>query len=160
MSEINKGFDFVVKGDVKIVKKSKHDYKIKFFDQSDVLAYQVWSKIFPILNQNREIGVYKAKNAVKFINNISEKLKTNSSISYTPTTVMEIGNDKYVFIINKFEYRDDKKKYKFIMHVSTNYIENKKFTKIQKGKHYNVRFDVDNVQPHPPAQCTSHCVHC
>jgi hypothetical protein len=96
MSEINKGFDFVVKGDVKIVKKSKHDYKIKFFDQSDVLAYQVWSKIFPILNQNREIGVYTAKNAVKFINNISEKLKTNSSISYTPTTVMEIGNDKYV----------------------------------------------------------------
>ena len=100
MSELpQKGFDFVVKGDVKIVKKSKHDYEIKFFDQSDVLAYQIWTDKFPILNQDRDVGVYsKIKNAVNFINKFSEKLKIRSSISYTPTTAMQIGNDIYVFI--------------------------------------------------------------
>jgi hypothetical protein len=76
-----------------------------------------------------------------FYDYVWNKVKKND-IHFTPTTVMEICNKKYVFVI----YNTIIKKGKVIFKISTkdiNYGKLNKLSKINKGQFKNVRFDID-----------------
>lgn len=88
------------------------------------------------INNDRDVNLMNGKEWVKYFNNI---------IGFTPTTVMEINYDKYVFVIKKTKIN---KNNKLVFYISTKEIQTdtklKKMTKIPTGKKYkNVRFDID-----------------
>ena len=53
------------------------------------------------LNENRKVFYQKAKLWIKNFNLSNDSLKASDKPLFTPTTVMEIGNKKYVFVIHK-----------------------------------------------------------
>ena len=93
------------------------------------------------INNDRDVLLKNGKEWVAFFNNIP---------GFTPTTVMEIGYKKYIFVIKKAEIN---KNDKVVFYISTKEIEidnksdkTKKMKKIPTGKYKNVRFDIDYGQ--------------
>jgi hypothetical protein len=144
-------FDQILSGDVKIKKlnNSNKEYEIKFSKKniSKVLIYQTWSSTSAALNLDRQVREVKAKDWVQLL-----FPNTPSAIPFTPTTVMELRNDKgkynkYVFVINNAKVNNGH----VVFHVSSKYIDPnntkkqiKKLKKIHTGEFHNARFDIDN----------------
>jgi hypothetical protein len=140
-------FDQVVKGNIKITHNSNgnsNDYIIKFKKVGLFLVYQTWSKDNAGINKNREVALVNSKKWVELFN--SYKSNSGDSFTFTPTTVMEIKNKKYLFVINEAFFNE---KDKLIFKVSTNEIKlstgNEKLKIIPLGFHENVRFDIDSI---------------
>jgi hypothetical protein len=95
------------------------------------------------INEDREVVLKNAKEWVKQFNNIR-------FLHFTPTTVMQVGYKKYVFVIKKVKIN---KKGKTVFYISTKEIlvnnnseQMEKLKKIPKGEYKNVRFDIDYGQ--------------
>ena len=144
-------YDQILSGDVKIKKlnNSNKEYQIKFSKKniSKVLKYQTWSSTSAALNSSRRVGEVTATTWVKVFFPIFL-----TAIPFTPTTVMEIGNNKYVFVINNAKV----KKGRVVFYVSSKNIDPnntnkvvKKLKKIpttKKGEMFrHVRFDIDDT---------------
>jgi len=143
---ISPEFDQVVKGNVDIKQLSKKKYKITFSKIGKFLLYQVWSDSSKKLNENRSVYYRKAKKWVQDFNKLNASLKASNKLLFTPTTVMEIGNNKYVFVIHKAKLNG---KGHVIFKVSTEEIKlssgtSKKMLKLPRGHHDGVRFDIDS----------------
>ena len=142
-------FDQVVKGNVYIKQLSKNKYKITFRKVDNFLKYQVWSDSSKNLNERRIVYYQKAKKWVQDFNLLNANLKKTSKPLFTPTAVMEIGNNKYAFILDKAKLNC---KDRIVFNVSTKEIvllnsTSKKMLKIPCGHHDDVRFDIDYVNP-------------
>ena len=142
---MSKGFDFVVKAEKVVIKeKGDNNYKVKLAGVGDFLKYQVWSNTNANnINGDRSVFLLHAKDWVeqfKIVNSNSDVSK-----SFTPTTVIEIDNKKYVTVITNAEFKNKK----VIFHMSTDDVKfnNKKMekmNKLPKGEFLNVRFDIDD----------------
>ena len=139
-------FDQIVRGNIKIKKHPNRPniYDIKFSKAGEFLVYQVWSKT----NNNNDNNNRKTAfvNAKKWVIGFQTK-RTNDF--FTPTTIMEIGNKKYIFAINNVFY-DKNSKYKMIFNVSVkSFLQNdtkKSLIHLPVNKKYkNVRFDIDGT---------------
>ena len=140
---MSKSFDFVVKAKKVVIKKQgDHKYKVKLAGISDFLKYQAWSK--NNINGDHSVSLVSSKDWVK--NNFTSS--NNFQPSFTPTTIMEVGNTKYCFVIENATYNNKNKKYNTVFNVSTNQIVKNNISKhllklpINK-KLNNVRFDID-----------------
>jgi len=153
-------FDQVLTGDVNIKKihdNPENDYKITFRKKKiskTMLMYQCWSTSNYELNNNRTVKFIKTKDWVNIY------FPNTSTKTFTPTTVMEIGNDKHVFVINdaKVNCRGE-----VVFYISSKYITisnaNKKLKSLKKiytGDFKNVRFDIDPTQDRTPI-CINKC---
>jgi hypothetical protein len=130
------GYDQVLSGDIEIKKRNKHSYKIIFNKISKVLVYQTWSDISNDLNKKRNCSYQKAKYWI--LNNFSDN-------SFQPTTVMEIDNKKYIFVITNAKFKNGHATF----YVSTKEInlKNKNIKRLKKlpeGQFKSVRFDIDD----------------
>jgi hypothetical protein len=90
------------------------------------------------INKDRDVNLKNGKEWVSYF---------NSKPDFTPTTVMEIGYDRYVFVIKKTKID---KNDKVVFYISTKEIrvdnKLKKMIQIPTGNKYkNVRFDIDAV---------------
>lgn len=140
------GFDYIVKGNVSIKKLSKHKYNITFSKIGKFLMYQVWDKDnVNNMNDQRYVAYVSAKKWVSAFQQTNAFLDKNSEPLFTPTTIMEIENDNYAFVIDKifFDRRD-----RIVFTVSTKHISpsnnsSKKLIKIPNGNFNHVRFDID-----------------
>jgi ABC-type amino acid transport substrate-binding protein len=135
-------YDQVVKGNVYIKQLSKNKYKITFRKVDNFLKYQVWSDSSKNLNERR---IEKAKLWIQNFNLLNANLKKLGKPLFTPTTVMEIGNNKYVFVLDKAKLNC---KDRIVFNVSTKEIvllngTSKKMLKIPCEHHDGVRFDID-----------------
>ena len=147
-------FDQILSGDVKIKKlcNSDDEYKITFSKNkkhiSKMLIYQVWSDSNTPegkkLNENREVYEMNAKDWVKMA-----FPKPPPAVPFAPTTVMEHGNKKYVFVINDAKVNANGH---VVFYVSSKYIDPnstnkiiKNLKKIPQGKFHNARFDFDDT---------------
>ncbi len=145
-------FDQVVKGNIKITHNSNgnpNDYIIKFKKVGFFLVYQTWSNDNAGVNKNRKVSLVNSNKWVELFNSYKSNsgVDSNTSFTFTPTTVMEIKNKKYLFVINEAFFND---KDKLIFKVSTNEIKlsigmNEKLKIIPLGCHENVRFDIDSI---------------
>ena len=137
-------FDQVVKGNVNIKKISKNKYKITFSKISNFLKYQTWSKNTLNDNENRKVYYQNAKLWIQNFNSFNASLKASDKPLFTPTTVMEIGKKKYIFVINeaKINYKN-----RVVFKVSNEEIKLLSGTskKIPQGSFHNVRFDIDDL---------------
>ena len=120
--------------------------------------YQTWSLTSTALNSGREVKEIKAKdwvNLANWVDRVIVSLNANA-ILFTPTTVMELDNNKYVFVINNARMENGH----VVFYVSSNKITIpsnankviKKLTKIPTGKFHNARFDIDST---PDNNCTT-----
>jgi hypothetical protein len=141
-------YDTVVKANkIKVKKINKHQYNIKL-NKATALMYQIFNSDSVTLNSSRRV---LSVDILKwyfyaFVWTRSEKL-------FTPTTVMEIDNNKYVFVINNVVVKNGK----VIFKVSTkdiNYGNLSKLSKISKGHFKNVRFDIDSKTWYIAQSCT------
>ena len=139
----NPNFDQVVKGNVDIKQLSKKKYKITFSKIGKFLKYQVWSDSSTSLNKKRTVYYQKAKKWVQDFKKLNESLKASNKPLFTPTTVMEIGNKKYLFVIHEAKLNG---KRHVVFKVSTEEIKlsEKKMLKLPCGHHDGVRFDIDD----------------
>lgn len=137
------GFDQVVKGDINIKQLSKKKYNIKFNKISNFFKYQEWSDSSKTLNDNRTVYYQKAKTWINNFNSFNRLNKASKKPLYRPTTVMEIGNHKYLFVIDEAEVNG---KGHVVFKVSTKEIKlsEKKMLKLPCGHHDGVRFDIDS----------------
>jgi hypothetical protein len=138
----SRDFDQVVKGDINIKQLSKKKYKITFSKIGKFLIYQTWSDSSKPLNDDRSVYYQKAKLWINNFNYLNESLKASNKPLFTPTTVMEIGNNKYIFVLNKAKLT---RKGHVVFKVSTKEIRSsdKKLLKLPHGHHDGVRFDID-----------------
>ena len=159
-------FDQVVKGNVDIKKLSKNNYQIVFREIEKFLLYQVWSDSSKKSNEERSAYYQKAKKWINNFNSLNASLKASNKPLFTPTTVMEIGNNKYLFVIDEAKLRKGHKDHKdhkdrVVFTVSTKEIElsGKKMLKLPCGHHDGVRFDIDSFPwwpVQPPTLCTGY----
>jgi hypothetical protein len=135
-------FDQVVQGNVDIKQLSKNKYKITFSEIRKFLLYQVWSNSSQQLNENRKVFYQNVKAWIKNFNRLNDSLKAFNKPLFTPTTVMEIGNKKYIFVLNKVKINSNGH---VVFKVSTKEIKSsdKKLLKLPRGHHDGVRFDID-----------------
>ena len=139
---MSRSFDFVVKAEKVVIKeKGDNNYKVKLAGVGDFLKYQVWSK--NNINGDRSVFLLHAKDWVEQFNIVNSN--SDVSKSFTPTTVIEIDNKKYVTIITNAEFKNKK----VIFHMSTDDVifnskKMNKMNKLPKGEFYNVRFDIDD----------------
>ena len=136
-------FDQVVKGNVDIKKLSKNNYQIKISEISKFLKYQVWSDSSKTLNEERSVYYQKANKWITIFNSLNAALKASDKPLFTPTTVMEIGLKKYLFVIDEAKLNG---KGHVVFKVSTKEIKlsEKKMLKLPCGHHDGVRFDIDD----------------
>jgi len=95
------------------------------------------------INGDRSVFLLRAKDWVEQFKIVNSK--SDVSKSFTPTTVIEIDNEKYVTVITNAEFKNKK----VIFHMSTDDVKfnskkMKKMNKLPKGEFYNVRFDIDD----------------
>ena len=96
---MSKSFDQIVKGSITIKKQcKKKNYIITFRTNNQFLRYQVWSADNAV-NSSRSVYKQSANSWVNQFNNLNASLKASNKPLFTPTTVMEIGNKKYLFVI-------------------------------------------------------------
>jgi hypothetical protein len=163
----------------KVKNNSEYSHKIKFNKIGKFLQYQVWdptgivqTTYLPRYPSNdthprefNEAKKYVKANPYKVVtvdypinDDRDVKLKTgkewvlffNSIRNFSPTTVMQIGYKKHVFVIKKAKIN---KNDKVVFYISTKEIQvnnnnnkseqMKNLKKIPLGKHKNVRFDID-----------------
>ena len=138
-------FDQVVRGNVDVKQLSKKKYKITFTEIGDFLMYQVWSDSSNTQNNDRNVGYVKAKKWINTFNSYNKYLEKKQKPLFTPTTVMEIGNYEYVFVIHEAKIN---MKGRVVFKVSTQEINlsEKKMLKLPYGHHDGVRFDIDLAQ--------------
>jgi hypothetical protein len=138
-------FDQVVQGNVDIKQLSKNKYRITFSKIRKFLLYQVWSDSSQSLNENRKVFYQNAKQWIQSFNNLNASLKASSKPLFTPTVVMKIGNNNYLFVIHKAKFDG---KGRVVFKVSTNEIKlsEKKMLKLPCGHHDGARFDIDSGQ--------------
>ena len=138
-------FDQVVKGNVDIKQLSGKKYKITFSEIRKFLLYQVWSNSSQQLNENRKVFYQNVKAWIKNFNGLNASLKAINKPLFTPTTVMEIGNKKYIFVLNKVKINSNGH---VVFKVSTKEIKSsdKKILNFPRGHHDGVRFDIDAVK--------------
>lgn len=173
---MSRSFDFVVKAEKVVIKKQgHHKYKVKLDGIGDFLKYQVWSTTNASnINGDRGVSLVSAKDWVQnnFGSNLDgltqpitslpfttntildkepEKNFGNSlPVSFTPTTIMEVGNKKYIFVIEDATYNINiNKKYNTVFYISTKQIVknnvSKHLVKLPINKKLNnVRFDIDS----------------
>jgi hypothetical protein len=140
-------FDQIVKGNVTIKKLTKHKYNITFRKIGKFLIYQVWDKDNANnMNDQRHVAYISAKKWVRAFNQNNAFLDKNSKPLFTPTTIMEIDNDNYAFVIDKilFDRRD-----RIVFTVSTKHISlsnnsSNNLIKLPTGNFNHVRFDIDS----------------
>ena len=129
-------FDQVVKGDVKII-RCKSIYKIIFISESVVTMYQVWDKNSP--NDDR---IIENKSLFDWIKLFLEEKKLNG---FTPTTLLEIGDKKWAFVIQNAYIS---KKGLPVFCASTKEINNQSCSVkngLPLGHFPAARFDIDNL---------------
>jgi hypothetical protein len=107
--------------------------------------YQVWSSESNTQNIDRKVSYIKAKEWVDHFESTNKYLEENQKTLYTPTTIMEIGNHKYTFVIYKAKLN---RKGHVVFKVSTEEIKlsngtSKKTIQLPCGKYDGVRFDID-----------------
>ena len=139
-------FDQIVKGNVSIKKLSKYRYRITFSKIGKFLVYQVWDKDnVSKQNDKRIVHYVSAKNWIKIFK------EENDEPLFTPTTIMEMVDDrKFAFVLDK-AYVNSSSQVVFTVStkeikVENNNISSKKLIKIPCGKFNNVRFDIDAPQ--------------
>ena len=98
----------------------------------------------------------KANQWVNQFKSLNAFLKASNKPQFTPTTVMEIGNSKYLFIIYDAKINS---KGRVVFKVSAEEIElssgtSKKMLKLPCGHHDGVRFDIDSL---PWQYCVALC---
>jgi hypothetical protein len=128
-------YDHLLCGNIKI-----KNNKVKIKNFTDLLIYQSWSDTFNKLNNKRTVNFLTVKSWVDI--SFKKYNKGNPSVPYCPTTVMQIGYKKYVFVIKNATYNKNKK-YKLVFNISTEAIDSKNKPKIPKGHFNRVRFDID-----------------
>lgn len=141
----SRGLDQIVKGNVDIKQLSKKKYKITFNEIGKFLLYQTWSSESNTQNSDRKVSYIKAKEWINYFNYNNKHLEENQKTLYTPTTIMEIGNHKYAFVIYKAKLNG---KGHVVFKVSTEEIKlsngtSKKMIQLPCGKYDGVRFDID-----------------
>ena len=138
-------YDHILSGDITITKVS-NGCKIVFSKKniSKLLMYQTWVSTSDALNGNRKVVEVEAKDWVKAF---FRKNALQHAVPYTPTTVMELGNKKYVFVINNAKVN---KLGHVVFKVSSEDIDKnntnktvKQLKKIPLGEFNNARFDID-----------------
>jgi hypothetical protein len=148
--ESKKNFDQVVEGNINIkqLQLSKKKYKITIYKIGKFLRYQAWSSFFEPLNNDRSVYYQNAKQWIKNFSLLNE-----SNIHFKPTTVMKIGNNNYLFVIDKAKLNN---KGRVVFKVSTKEIKisGKKMLKIPCGDHDGVRFDIDGETIPPMSSIT------
>ena len=87
-------YDHLLRGNIKI-----KNNKVKFLNFTDLLTYQSWSDAFNKFNSKRTVNFLTVKSWVDI--KFKKYNKGNPSVPYCPTTVMQIGYKKYVFVIHK-----------------------------------------------------------
>lgn len=107
--------------------------------------YQVWSSESNTQNSDRKVSYIKAKEWINYFESNNKYLEENQKSLYTPTTIMEIGNHKYTFVIHKAKLN---RKGHIVFKVSTEEIKlsngtSKKMIQLPCGKYDDVRFDID-----------------
>jgi hypothetical protein len=176
----------------KVKNNSEYSHKIKFNKIGKFLQYQVWdptgivqTTYLPRYPSNdthprefNEAKKYVKANPYKVVtvdypinDDRDVKLKTgkewvlffNSIRNFSPTTVMQIGYKKHVFVIKKAKIN---KNDKVVFYISTKEIQvnnnnnnnnseqMKNLKKIPLGKHKNVRFDIDYGNSIQSAGCS------
>lgn len=148
-------FDQIVKGNINIKQlcnKNKvkiNKYKITFNKIGKFLKYQTWSDSNETLNEHRKVNYQIAKIWIQQFTNLNASLKNSNKPLFTPTTVMEIGNNKYIFVIYnaKINFKNE-----VVFIVSTQDIALssstfKQLLNIPCGRYDNVRFDIDAGPP-------------
>ena len=93
-------------------------------------------------NDDRSVYYQNAKQWIIDFNYLNRLNKNSDKPLFTPTTVMEIGNHKYLFVIDEANLNG---KGHVVFKVSTKEIElsEKKMFKLPCGHHDGVRFDID-----------------
>ena len=125
-------FDQILIGDVDITKVADQKYVIKFNKSSEVTVYQTWS----LNNESRLIYNSSIQSWLDIL---------NSNLPFEPTTVMELGKCRWVFVIKKAEIINNL----MVWTVSTSEILNLSTAVtngLKTGSFQNARFDVDSVQ--------------
>jgi hypothetical protein len=138
-------FDQIVKGNVTIKKISRnYKYKITFRKIGKFLQYQVWDK--NNTNSRNDKRIVRYNSATQWIYSFIEQNKILKPL-FTPTTIMEIDNDKnFAFVIHK-AYFNSRGYVIFIVSTREIQLQNnasKKLTQLPIGKCNNVRFDIDS----------------
>jgi hypothetical protein len=135
-------FDQVVQGNIDIKQLNERKYKITFSEIHKFLVYQSWSDVYKKLNENRIVYYQKVKQWIQKFNSLNASLKASNKPLFNPTTVMQIGSKKYLFVINKAKLNS---KGHIVFKVSTEEIKlsDKKMLKLPRGHHDGVRFDID-----------------
>jgi hypothetical protein len=148
---MSKSFDFVVEAKEVIIKEKCHNkYQVKMAGVCDFIKYQTWSSTNTNnVNGKRSVSLVNVKNWVK--DNFPKKnlFTITTGPMFTPTTVMEVGNKKYIFVIESATYNKNKK-YNTVLNVSTSQIvknnSTKNLVKLPVNKKLNnVRFDIDSI---------------
>lgn len=144
-------FDQIVKGNVTIKKISRnYKYKITFRKIGNFLQYQVWDK--NNTNSRNDKRIVRSKSATQWIYSFIEQNKILKRYNkhkplFTPTTIMEIDNDKnFAFVIHE-AYFNSRGYVIFIVSTREIQLQNnssKKLTQLPIGKCNNVRFDIDS----------------
>jgi ABC-type amino acid transport substrate-binding protein len=140
-------YDSVVKGNVDIKQLSEKKYKITFNKIGKFLEYQNWSNSQSFsqrFNKYRVLNYLKAKQWVQAFFRFNEYLLKAKNTSFNPTVVMEICNNKYLFVIDKVKLNGN---CHVVFKVSTKEIESsdKKRLKLPLGRHDRVRFDIEGA---------------
>jgi hypothetical protein len=148
-------FDQIVKGNINIKQlcnKNKvkiNKYKITFNKIGKFLKYQTWSDSNETLNEHRKVNYQIAKIWIQQFNNLNASLKNSIKPLFTPTTVMEIGNNKYIFVIYKAKI-NFKNEVVFIVSTQDIALSSSTFKQLLNipcGRYDNVRFDIDAESP-------------
>jgi ABC-type Fe3+/spermidine/putrescine transport system ATPase subunit len=121
-------------------------------------VYQVWDKD-NLGNQNDKRDVFRlpAKDWINLFIKENKYLKEKGKELFTPTTIMETADkEQYAFVIRK-AYFDSNNRVVFT--ISTKEIQlanncSKKLIKIPCGKFYNMRFDIDFLNPVDQGICS------
>ena len=139
---MSKSFNFVVKADKVVIKEQgDNNYKVKLTGVGEFLKYQTRSNTNANnINDDRKVYLVRTKKWV-------ELFKTaNSYVSnpFTPTTVIEIDNKRFVTIMTNAIFKNNK----VIFYMSTDDVtfdskKMKKMNKLPKGEFHNARFDID-----------------
>lgn len=108
------------------------------FPEDTILLYQVWDQ--KTVNQNSKNSRNYFNLPLKYyITNFF--LPNNKSKNFTPTTVIEIGNNKYVSVM--YDASISKEDNKCIFYFDNSIIKNS--LPLPIGKFSNVRFDIDDI---------------
>jgi hypothetical protein len=153
----NPKFDQVVQGNIDIKKLNKKKYKITFSEIHKFLNYQIWSDSSQQSNENRIVYYQKAKQWIQKFNSLNTSLKASNKPLFNPTTVMKIGNNKFLFVINKAKLNGNGH---VVFKVSTKEIKlsDKKMLELPRGHHDGVRFDIDwNLLPNFCGESANSC---